>query len=60
MPSPLDRRLQQLEAASPGIREVYVWREVDQTVAAALAGRFPDGVPADVQPVVIGWLPSSD
>jgi hypothetical protein len=57
MPNQLDRRLRQLEGASPAHREVYVWRDVDKTEAEALATRFPDGVPAGVQPVVVGWLP---
>ena len=38
-------------------REVYVWREIEQTVDQAVTARFADGVPLDVQPVVVGWMP---
>jgi hypothetical protein len=57
MPSALDRRVRQLEHAGGRARQrVLVWRGLDQMNEEAIASRFPDGVPADVAPVVIGWM----
>jgi hypothetical protein len=57
MPSALDRRVRQLEHAKEGpLRTVMVWRGLDQTNEEAIASRFPNGVPADLSPVVIGWM----
>jgi hypothetical protein len=58
MHRPQDRRLRQLEhIAAPRLRPIYVWQGIEQTVNEALSAHFPDGVPADVRPVVVGWLP---
>jgi hypothetical protein len=51
----IDRRLVRLEAASPLQRRVFVWRELGQTSEQSIAGRFPEGVPADAQVTLLSW-----
>jgi hypothetical protein len=45
-----------LEEEVPSRRQVVVWREQGQTAEQAIAAWFPDGVPADVDPITVGWM----
>jgi hypothetical protein len=59
MASPLDRRVRRLEGErSQNLAEtpVLIWNEENLDVDAAVAARFPDGVPAPVRPVVYVYV----
>ena len=55
MTSPLDRRVRQLEKDG-GDMLALVWRELDQTDDEAIGVQFPEGVPAGVRLIVVGWM----
>jgi len=53
-----DRRLARLEDEVRAGAVIYVWRELGQTAADAIAAKFPDGTPMDCQLASIGWMES--
>jgi hypothetical protein len=55
--SSIDRRLSALERVGGGVMQtILVWCERGQTKEQALASRFPQGVPANVRPLVLSWM----
>jgi hypothetical protein len=55
MTSNLARRLSRLEADKPPRQKVFIWLDYGKTTEEAKAVRFPDGVPDNIDFVMIGW-----
>jgi hypothetical protein len=51
----LESRLARLETKTAHRQRVFVWRGLGQTVERAVAVRFPDGLPDNIDVVILGW-----
>ena len=52
----LERRLGRLESDTSQRQRVFLWWDYSKTYAETIAGRFPQGVPENVDVHVLTWV----